>query len=106
GVAYQQRGEWEPARRELLATLDLDSGHAGAYNALTQVAQGLRQPHLVRLWAQAMRAVQERQRAETSCRLAAGARPSDPAVWCALAQTLLRAGELEKAQAQLEQSLW
>jgi len=106
GVAYQQRGEWEPARRELLATLDLDPSHAGAYNALTQVAQGVRQPHQVRLWAEAMRAVQERQREETSDRLEAGARPRDPAVWFALAQTLLRAGELEKAQGQLEQSLW
>jgi tetratricopeptide (TPR) repeat protein len=106
GVAYQQRGEWEPARRELLATLDLDPRHAGAYNALTQVAQGVRQPHQVRLWAEAMRAVQDRQREETSDRLDAGARPRDPAVWFALAQTLLRAGELEKAQGQLEQSLW
>jgi tetratricopeptide (TPR) repeat protein len=106
GIAYQQRGEWEAARRELLAAIRLEPGHTGAYNSLTQVAQALQKSHQVRLWAQALRSVQERHGAETRFRLEAGARPCDPAGWFALAQTLLREGAWEKAHGPLEQALW
>src|SRR5439155_27324103 len=57
GVLMQQPGQPEPARREFLATLSLDPDRASAYNNLTQVAQSLRRPRQVELWAAAMRAV-------------------------------------------------
>jgi tetratricopeptide (TPR) repeat protein len=105
GLLLQQLGEWELARREFLATLSLDPTISGAYNGLAQVAQGLRRPHQVTFWAGAIRAVQDRLRAEKFQRRQAGQRPADPAVYYTLAKSLLRGGEVAKAQSQFEQAL-
>src|SRR5213078_832448 len=97
--------QWEAARREFLATLSLDPDRSAAYNGLTQVAQGLRRPHQVALWARAMRAVQARLRDEQRQRREAGEHPRDATRFYLLAQTLLRSGQLPAAQSQLEQAL-
>jgi tetratricopeptide (TPR) repeat protein len=105
GAALQERGQWEEARRELLATLALDPANGPACNGLTQLAQGLVRPHQVALWAGVMRHLQDRRREEKARRREAGARPGDPAAFLALARTLLRGGQPEKAAGQLDQAL-
>jgi tetratricopeptide (TPR) repeat protein len=105
GLALQQLGDWEPARREFLATLSLDPTASGAYNALAQVAQALRRPHQVTFWAATIRTVQDRLREEKFQRRQAGQRPRDPVVYYTLAKTLLRDGQVAKAESQLEQAV-
>jgi tetratricopeptide (TPR) repeat protein len=105
GAALLQDGQWEPARREFLAALSLDPTELRAYNGLAQVSQGLQRPHQVGLWAAAMRAVQNRLREEKFQRRAAGQRPRDASAYFTLARSLLRAGEVAKAQSQVEQSV-
>jgi tetratricopeptide (TPR) repeat protein len=105
GVALQQAGRWEEARREFLAALTLDPDRAAACNNLAQVAQALRRPHQVALWAKAMRAAQERLREERRLRRLAGQHPGDPSPYIALARALLQAGRVASAHSQLEQAL-
>jgi Flp pilus assembly protein TadD len=105
GVMLQQLGQWESARRELLAVLSLDPDRASAYNCLAQLSQALRRPDQVPLWAEAMRAVQARLSEEKRQRREAGQSPHDPSHYYALAKTLLQGGEVAKAQSQLEQAL-
>src|SRR5262249_27469507 len=78
---------------------------SSAYNNLAQVAQALRRPHQVALWAAAMRVIQERTREEKRLSREAGEHPDDPSHYCALAKTLLQSGKLMQAQSQLEQAL-
>jgi tetratricopeptide (TPR) repeat protein len=105
GAALAQAGWWEEARRELLAALSLDPDRAAALNSLVQVAQGLRRPAQVALWAAAMRAAQTRLAEEKRLRREAGRNPFEPVGCLALARNLLRAGQPANAQAQIEQAL-
>jgi tetratricopeptide (TPR) repeat protein len=105
GAALLQEGQWEPARREFLAAVSLDPTELRAYNGLAQVSQGLQRPHQVALWAAAMRVMQDRLREEKFQRRAAGQRPRDASAYYSLARSLLRAGEVAKAQSQVEQSV-
>jgi tetratricopeptide (TPR) repeat protein len=104
-VAFQQRGDWERAREQLLESLSLDPAQPVVYNALPQIAQGLGRPHQVQLWAQVARAVQERHNEQQRLRRASAARPRDPEPHLALARLLLTAGDLRRARGRLEQAL-
>jgi tetratricopeptide (TPR) repeat protein len=105
GTVLQRAGRSEDARLQFLAALSLDPDQSAAYNGLTQVAQALRRPDQVALWARATRASQERLRLEKSLRREAGQHPEEPALCFALARALLQSGELDRAQSQLEQAL-
>lgn len=105
GAVLHQQSQWEPARREFLAAFSLDPNRSDACNSLAQLAQALRRPGQLALWAGATRAVQERLREEKLQRRKTSQHPRDPSVYYAWAETLLREGKLAEAQSQLEQAL-
>jgi Flp pilus assembly protein TadD len=105
GAIHRQDGDDAAALSQYLTALNLDPTALGAYTGLVQVAQRLRRPRQVALWARAMREVQDRKREETRLRREAGAHPQDATRFFALGNALIRSGNLARAEAQLEEAV-
>lgn len=105
GALRLQSGDTARALGEYLRATDLDPIAPAGYNGLVQVAQRLRKPGQVSLWARAMREVQDRKREETRLRREVGAHPADPTRYVALATALIRSGSLARAEGNLEEAV-
>src|SRR5262249_36502852 len=105
GLCLQRMGRTEEARDQMLRALDLDPHQQALYNSLAQIATQLRRPAPARLFAQAVRQVEEHLREEDRALRAVWNRPRDPGAHRATAAFRRRTGELAKAKAQLEEAL-
>jgi Flp pilus assembly protein TadD len=105
GIALQNIGQLEGARRQFLRAMDLDVNQSAPLNNVVQVARGLKQFDQVEFWAPLVREVEERLREELPSWKKVWDSPQDPAGYMPLAQFLARTGELRKARNILAQAV-
>jgi tetratricopeptide (TPR) repeat protein len=101
----QRLGRLDDARRQALRALDLDPRQSQAYILVIQLARQARATGPLALYADLVRAVEDRLREETALRRATWERPRDPRAYAALAGFLMRTGDLAAAEGQLTESL-
>jgi tetratricopeptide (TPR) repeat protein len=101
----QRLGRLDDARRQALRALDLDPRQSQAYILVIQLARQARAAGPLALYADLVRAMEERLREETALRRATWERPRDPAAYAALAGFLMRTGDLAAAEGQLAEAL-
>lgn len=99
--ALRQAGRAADARRQALRALDLDPHQGPVYSVVVQLArqEGARAP--LALFAPLVRAVEDRLREEAALWQATWERPDDPRAHEALADFLIRTGDLAAAEGQL-----
>lgn len=105
GIALQNLGQLEGARRQFLRAMDKDVNQSAPLNNIVQVARGLKQFDQVEFWAPLVREVEQRLREELPSWKKVWDHPQDPAGYAPLAQFLARTGELRKARNVLEQAV-
>jgi Flp pilus assembly protein TadD len=105
GIALQNIGNLEGARRQFLRAMDLDVNQSAPLNNIVQVARGLKQYDQVEFWGPLVRDVEERLREELPDWKRVWDSPQDVSGYLPLAQFLERTGELRKARNILEQAL-
>src|SRR5262249_19647154 len=105
GIALQNLGRLEGARRQFLRALDLDVNQSAPLNNVVQVARGLKQFDQAEFWAPLVREGERRRRDALPSGKRGWDQPQDPAGYQPLAQFLARTGELRKARNILEQAV-
>jgi tetratricopeptide (TPR) repeat protein len=98
GLVLQQLGDGEGARRAFLRALDRDSDRLDAYAGLMTVARRAGRPGVTEFFTSLEQDARDRQRVETAARQNLSVHPRDARAQAALAQSLLRRGELAAAR--------
>ena len=105
GIALQNIGDLEGARRQFLRALDLDANESAPLNNVVQVARKLKQYDQVDFWGPLVRDVEERLREELPDWKRVWDSPQDVSGYLPLAHFLERTGELRKAANILQQAV-
>jgi tetratricopeptide (TPR) repeat protein len=105
GIALQNLGDREGARRQFLRSMDLDPNQSAPLNNLVQVARGMRRTDQVQFWAPLVRDVEERLRVELPSWKRVWDRPRDASGYLPLSRFLAGAGEIRQARNILEQAV-
>jgi tetratricopeptide (TPR) repeat protein len=101
----QRLGRTADARRQALRALDLDPNQSRAYQLVVQSARQEAAEGPLTLFAELVRAAEERVREEQPLRQATWERPRDPEAYAALARFLVRTGDLAAAEGHLAEAL-
>ncbi len=105
GITLQQLGDLDGARRQFLATLDLNPRHSPSYSGLSQLCVRLKEPALGRFFAPLVRDTQDYSRDERRLTRRVGQNPTDPAAHYELARFQMRGLNYAAAQSHLERAL-